>query len=646
MATLGKAYVQIVPSADGISGSITNLLGGEAANAGTESGKSFASNLVSVAKGAIAAAGIGKLLSASLNAGGNLQQSFGGIETLYGDAADAAKKYAKEAASAGISANTYAEQAVSFGASLKQAFGGDTAAAAEAANNAIMAMADNSAKFGTDITSVQAAYQGFAKQNYTMLDNLKLGYGGTRGEMERLLADAQELTGVEYNIDNLGDVYAAIGAIQENLGVANVAAQEAQTTFTGSFGAMQASAENFLASLSLGDGIQESMGALIESTSTFVFGNLIPMVGNIITALPQALVTAITTGVPLVLQSLSNLTTQAVTAISSVDWIGLGNTVLTTLNDGILGKIPEVLNSISSMITGMSGDLQASMPEFLEKGGEFIRNMITGILDKVPDILDGLMSVVTALIGLLMDNLPEFLSKGWEITLELMRGIWEKLPDIVGKVVELVTELITTIADKLPEFLQKGVELVGEIINGIIEAVPDVLKTMADMAKQAIDAVLEVDWLDLGVQIINGVVEGIKSLGNIIASTLQELAKGAWEGLKDFFGIASPSKLMRDTIGRYIPEGIAVGITANEDAVTDAMGEMSRLTAGSFDMSFNSAPDYSGSEAGSMIEELRSLKDAMLGMQVVLDTGSVVGGIADDMDLTLGTRTVRARKGL
>lgn len=168
MATLGKAYVQIVPSAEGITGSITSLLGGETAAAGKEAGDSFAKNLISVAKGAIAAAGIGKLLSASLNAGGALQQSFGGIETLYGDAADAAKKYAKEAASAGISANTYAEQAVSFGASLKQAFGGDTAAAAEAANNAIMAMADNSAKFGTDISSVQAAYQGFAKQNYTI----------------------------------------------------------------------------------------------------------------------------------------------------------------------------------------------------------------------------------------------------------------------------------------------------------------------------------------------------------------------------------------------------------------------------------------------------------------------------------------------
>lgn len=579
MATLGKAYVQIVPSADGISGSITNLLGGETAKAGKEAGNSFAKNLISVAKGAIAAAGIGKLLSASLNAGGALQQSFGGIETLYGDAADAAKKYAQEAASAGISANTYAEQAVSFGASLKQAFGGDTAAAAEAANNAIMAMADNSAKFGTDITSVQAAYQGFAKQNYTMLDNLKLGYGGTRSEMERLLVDAEALTGVHYDIDNLGDVYSAIGAIQENLGVAGVAAQEAQTTFTGSFGAMQASAENFLASLSLGTGVQESMAALLESTSTFVFGNLLPMIGNILTALPQALVTAITTGVPLVVQSLSDLTSQAVSAVSSVDWIGLGEEVLTTLNDGILAKIPDILTSMADMVTDLSGNLQASMPEFLERGGEFLSNMITGILGKLPDILGGLMSVVTALIGLLMDNLPQFLAKGWEITLGIMKGIWDKLPDIVGKVFQLLGELITTIVNKLPDFIQQGVELVGSIIDGIGDAIPDILETMTDMAKQAIDAVKEIDWLDLGVQIINGIVDGIKSIGDLIGSTLQNLAKGAWEGLKDFFGVASPSKLMRDTVGKMLPLGIAEGINAEAGAVTDAMEEMASETA-------------------------------------------------------------------
>ena len=168
MAELGKAYIQIVPSAKGISGSISSALGGESISAG----KSAGVNIAGAIKGAIAAAGIGTAIKSALEAGGNLQQSFGGLDTLYEDAADAAKKYAVEAASAGISANSYAEQAVSFGAALKQAFSGDTAKAAEAANTAILDMADNSAKMGTDITSIQTAYQGFAKQNYTMLDNL------------------------------------------------------------------------------------------------------------------------------------------------------------------------------------------------------------------------------------------------------------------------------------------------------------------------------------------------------------------------------------------------------------------------------------------------------------------------------------------
>ena len=212
--SLGSAYVQIIPSAEGIKGSIQNVLEPEAAVAG----KSAGTGIARFVKKALAGAAIGKVLKDALSEGGNLQQSYiGGLETLYGDAADMAREYAKEAAAYGISMNNYSEQAVSFGAALKNAYGGDTLKAAEAANMAIQDMADNSAKMGTDINSVSQAYGGFAKQNYTMLDNLKLGYGGTKTEMERLLADAQELSGVEYDINNLGDVYNAIHVIQGEL---------------------------------------------------------------------------------------------------------------------------------------------------------------------------------------------------------------------------------------------------------------------------------------------------------------------------------------------------------------------------------------------------------------------------------------------
>ena len=205
--TLGSAYVQIVPSAQGIKGSIEGVLGGEAQSAGT----SIGSTIGSFAKKALAAGAVIKVAKDMLEEGAKLQQSYiGGLETLYGDAAGAARDYAKEAAAAGISMNDYSEQAVSFGAALKAAYGGDTMAAAEAANTAILDMADNAAKMGTPLESVQQAYQGFAKGQYQLLDNLKLGYGGTKSEMERLLADAQELTGVEYDINNLGDLYRAL----------------------------------------------------------------------------------------------------------------------------------------------------------------------------------------------------------------------------------------------------------------------------------------------------------------------------------------------------------------------------------------------------------------------------------------------------
>ena len=293
MSELATAYVQLVPTATGMKDKIAKELGPEAdaaaKSAGNSAGGALGSSLGSAFKKVVVALGLGKIVKDALDAGGALQQSFGGLETLYGDAAKQAKVYASEAVKAGISANNYAEQAVSFGASLKQAFGGDTVKAMESANTAILDMADNSAKMGTDISSIQNAYQGFAKQNYTMLDNLKLGYGGTKTEMERLLADAEKLSGVKYDINNLGDVYSAIHVIQDELGLTGVAAAEAEGTFTGSFATMKAAAQNLLANLALGEDIKPSLDILQQSVITFLTNNLFPMVGNILKAAPDIL---------------------------------------------------------------------------------------------------------------------------------------------------------------------------------------------------------------------------------------------------------------------------------------------------------------------------------------------------------------------
>ena len=270
MPEIGKAWVNIVPKAEGIEKNMQSLLGGPATSAGESAGKSAGSGLVSGLKKTVSVVAVGKVIKDAFDAGGAIQQSFGGLVTIYDDAAAGAKNYAMAAAQAGISANSYAEQAVSFGAALKSAYDGDTTAAMEAANTAILDMADNAAKMGTPLESIQQAYQGFARGQYTLLDNLKLGYGGTKTEMERLLAYAQKLTGVKYNIDNLGDVYDAIHVIQTELGLTGVAAEEAKTTLLGSAGAMKASWENLLAAMMTGEGMDEAMENITESTGYFI----------------------------------------------------------------------------------------------------------------------------------------------------------------------------------------------------------------------------------------------------------------------------------------------------------------------------------------------------------------------------------------
>ena len=287
MATeLGKAYVQIIPSAKGISGMIQKEMGGEVASAGVSAGESLGSKMMGAVSGVIAAAGIGKAIGASITEGAALQQSLGGVETLFKDSADKVKGFANEAyKTTGLSANAYMENVTGFSASLLQSLGGDTDKAAETANMAMIDMSDNANKMGTSMESIQLAYQGFAKQNYTMLDNLKLGYGGTKQEMQRLLADAEKLTGVKYDINNLSDVYSAIHAIQENLDITGTTAREAATTFTGSFESMKAAAQNVLGKIAIGENVTPALQSLLETTKTFLFGNFLPMIGNILSGL-------------------------------------------------------------------------------------------------------------------------------------------------------------------------------------------------------------------------------------------------------------------------------------------------------------------------------------------------------------------------
>lgn len=411
MANLGQAYVQIVPSAKGISGSISSVLKGEAGAAGQAGGLSFASKF----KGVLIGAGIGvavyKVMKSSIEEAGKLQQSyFGGLDTLYGDAADDARAYAREAAAAGISMNTYSEQAVSFGAALKQAYGGDAQKAAEAANVAILDMADNSAKMGTRIEEIQRAYQGFARGQFGMLDNLKLGYGGTRGEMERLLADAEKISGIHYDINNLGDIYSAIHVIQGDIGLTGVAAEEASQTFSGSLNAMKASAANFLGSLALGENVSESLGQLMTSIGNFFFNNLLPMIGQLLASLPGAIIQFIVAGVPMIVNglitTLQNLVASLKTAADGITAEKVAEWITTTL--------PQLLSGAGELIGKFAQALLTHLPQIIVSIGkiglEIVKGLGTALWGKITAAANGIKERFLAPIRNLRDRIREIIN--------------------------------------------------------------------------------------------------------------------------------------------------------------------------------------------------------------------------------------------
>lgn len=367
MPDLGNAYVNIVPRAPDIQSKVEGLLSGGGAGAGAErAGLSIGKKLM----GGIAAIGIGaaigETIKSAFEAGGDLEQSFGGLDTIYGEASAAAKQFAMDAAQAGISANDYAEQAVSFGASLKQAFGGDTTAAVNAANTAIMDMADNAAKMGTPIENLQNAYQGFAKQNYTMLDNLKLGYGGTKQEMERLLADAEKFSGIHYDISNLGDVYQAIHVIQGELGLTGVAAEEASTTLQGSMNSVKASWENVMAALTTGEGLETAMDNLTKAVGAFA-ENVLRMLSELAPQLPGLI-----------------LGLADVILDNAPEFIAAGVELIAQLAVGLIAGLPDLLAKIPEIFDRM----RAAFAQY--DWGEIGINIVRGLINGLASAASGL----------------------------------------------------------------------------------------------------------------------------------------------------------------------------------------------------------------------------------------------------------------
>lgn len=606
MSDIGKAYVQIVPSAKGLEGAISGQLDGEASKAGQSAG----SSIVSTLKKVFIAAGIGKALLSTLTEGGKLQQSLGGIETLFKDNADRVKGYAKEAyRSTGLSANAYMENVTGFSASLLQSLGGDTKKAAETANMAMIDMADNSNKMGTSMEAIQNAYQGFAKQNYTMLDNLKLGYGGTKKEMERLLKDAQKITGVKYDINNLNDVYSAIHVIQGELDITGTTAKEASTTLTGSFNAMKASLQDVLGALALGEGLEPALQGLAGTVSTFLFGNLIPMIGNILAQLPGMLITFVQIALPQFVQ----MGTDMINSLASGFDFGMdgfwanfseminifltdylpqfletGVSLITELTNGLISALPNVITGMGEILDTMLVICFDALPKILQAGYDIIKNLAMGIWNNLPAITKSIVDVLDKLLRTILDNLPQFLEKGIELIGRMAMGIWNNLPQIISTLTNLLIALIRKIGEYLPQFLQKGVELIGKMLAGIIRKAPEVIAKIPSIILEILSSIRSFisEFVSMGGQLLMGLARGIAgAVKNVISSAI-DACKSVVNKVKSFFGIHSPSRVFAE-IGEFLNLGLAEGIEDNIKPVQSAMEEVAKETQRSFTSELN-----------------------------------------------------------
>ena len=694
---LAKAYVQIIPSADGIKGKLSSALGGEASSAGDSAGKVAGTSLGASIKKMIAAAGIGAALKSAITEGANLQQSLGGIETLFKDSADKVIKNAQNAyLTAGLSANDYMETVTSFSASLLQGLAGDTNKAADVADMALTDMADNANKMGTSMELIQNAYQGFAKQNYTMLDNLKLGYGGTKTEMERLLADATKITGIKYNLDNLSDVYEAIHVIQGELDITGTTSREAASTLTGSFAAMKSAVSNVLGSLSLGEDIKPAMDGLITSIKTFLFNNLIPMVGNILKGLVEYIADTVvnTDWISVITQMLTSIKEALVTGIET--YFGADTTVLCGIFDSLINNIPVITQTLQDAFSV----LWEGIKSIWETVGVPVFDAIMSVIQFAADNWNEISGIFQGAFQAMWDVCMTY----WE---SIGKPIWDAIGFAIGEIQGLfaeymplilgfVQEAMSGIKDTWETHLKPCFEAIGNFLNTVLKPAfefvfdaiirplidntfgfianiwNNTLKPVFDGICDFLTGVFTLNWkkafqgiINIVTGIWNGLVEIIKRpielVKNIINNAVQYIKDKFnfdWHlpslKLPHFsvsgsfslnplsvpsFGISWYAKAMNNPIIMDSPTAFGI----NSLGQIMAGGEKGSEVVSGTDTLMKMIAAAVESKNERLIEAIYILRDILLmylpGMenrQIVLDSGAIIGELAPGMDAALG----------
>ncbi|MDE5909865.1 MAG: hypothetical protein K2H52_14140 [Lachnospiraceae bacterium] len=654
--------------------------------------KGFAA--ISVAVGAASTA-VTALGTSAIKSYAEYEQLVGGIETLFGAGGESLAEYAAQAGksvsevrdeyeklmesqelalenaseayrTAGMSANEYMETITGFAASLKQSTQNELEAA-RVADQAVIDMADNANKMGTSMESIQNAYQGFAKQNYTMLDNLKLGYGGTKEEMARLLEDAEKISGIKYDISNLRDVYSAIHVIQTELGITGTTAKEASSTIEGSMNAAKAAwsnlvvgiaddtqdfgtlTENFVESVitaadNLLPRIETSIngiGTLVEELLPEIVGRVPDIMGEVLPELVQSginlvdsLVVGMEENLPQIasigMEILSSLATGILTISESL--FSLGSGILGNIINGFIQNLPLLVSEGNKLIGSITESVTSNLPNVIEAGVQIVTSLVTGFAQMLPELLNAAVEGIISLAMALTDpnNLTNIIESGITLLTSLVTGIMDALPKLIEAAPTILANLVSAIVANLPRLIVAAVEIMRSLAKGMLNAIAELLKTVPKIYTELRDKFKNIDWGSIGKNLIEGIKKGISEKAASLVEGALDAARSAVNAVKDWLGIASPSKLARDLIGKNLIAGVGVGI---EDETPDLVKKSVNSAHKTVESMQGAIAEKSGTIAADVGYRLHvdpEGRNTPSETKVILEKGSITGDVSMD----------------
>lgn len=600
--------------------------------------KGIGSSAIKVGKGlavagAAAATAVTALVSKSVGAFADYEQLTGGVETLFGAGGRSVEEYAQSVGksvsdiqgkydslmsaqnvvlenankaymTAGMSANEYMDTVTGFSASLISSLGGDTNKAADYANSALVDMSDNANKMGTDMESIKNAYQGFAKQNYTMLDNLKLGYGGTQEEMKRLLSDAEKLTGQRYDISSFADITQAIHAIQTQMDITGTTAKEASTTISGSWGSLKAAFQNVLVGLTTGgDMFDQSLDALINTAVTFG-QNIIPAIKGALSGvgyLIEGLAPVIGETIPPLINDLApTLANSAVSLISS-------------LVNGLTQNATQFSECLSNMIIVAVAGISSVVPQLLDAASKIVSNLMQGLTNSMPQIVNGAVTLIEGLVDGLVDNVPLLVMGAVQLVASLANGLIANLPRIIDAGVNLITGIVSASYSMMPQIIQNGMQLVVNLAVGLVRAIPQLIAALPRITGAIVKEFKSVNWFDLGLQLIKSIWEGIKSIGSEMWNGVKEKTSELWGGVKNVVSEKLNNiKSTYDAHGRGLKGATFAAIEGVKEYYRTGYDAINQLTGGKLGEVVNKVSEKMEAVKGKFSEAFGNVKNTVM----------------------------------